>query len=131
MTPSILPMVNGQKFLTPGRRPNGQKIVVILPPPQLHFNRNYLSMDFYIDIIQGKNGPIEEDKPQSEVRQEPFSLIKGFEWSNVDLNNPKEQQELYQLLNENYVEDDDNMFRFFNLTSRNLTNVIAVPILSI
>ncbi|KAL5261544.1 hypothetical protein ACHWQZ_G007302 [Mnemiopsis leidyi] len=61
---------------------------------------------------QGKNGPIEEDKPQSEVRQEPFSLIKGFEWSNVDLNNPKEQQELYQLLNENYVEDDDNMFRF-------------------
>ena len=67
----------------------------------------------YIDASsQGKNGPIEEDKPQSEVRQEPFSLIKGFEWSNVDLNDEKEQQELYQLLNENYVEDDDNMFRF-------------------
>ena len=30
----------------------------------------------------------------------------------MDLNDEKEQQELYQLLNENYVEDDDNMFRF-------------------
>ena len=36
---------------------------------------------------------------------------QGFEWSDIDLENPTEQQELYQLLNENYVEDDDNMFR--------------------
>jgi len=61
---------------------------------------------------EGQNGPIEEDKPLEEVRSEPFSLVKGFEWSDIDLENPTEQQELYQLLNENYVEDDDNMFRF-------------------
>ena len=66
--------------------------------------------------LQGKNGPIEEDKPVSEVRQEPFSLVKGFEWSNVDLEDTTHQQELYQLLNENYVEDDDNMFRWRNST---------------
>lgn len=63
-------------------------------------------------VTEGKNGPIEEDKPASEVRQEPFSLVKGFEWSDVDLEDEGQQQELYQLLNENYVEDDDNMFRF-------------------
>ena len=65
-----------------------------------------------LKALQGKNGPIEEDKPASEVRQEPFSLVKGFEWSDVDLEDEGQQQELYQLLNENYVEDDDNMFRW-------------------
>lgn len=83
-------------------------------------NRNYQfwstqpvpKFDDKPEVVQGKNGPIEEDKPQSEVRQEPFSLVKGFEWSEVDLEDAGQQQELYQLLNENYVEDDDNMFRF-------------------
>lgn len=80
-------------------------------------NRNYQfwstqPVPTFSTDTQGKNGPIEEDKPVSEVRQEPFSLVKGFEWSNVDLENTMHQQELYQLLNENYVEDDDNMFRF-------------------
>eukprot|EP00116_Pleurobrachia_bachei_P015330 sb/3475592/ len=60
---------------------------------------------------QGRNGPIEEDKEQSEVRQESFSLVKGFEWCNLDLDDESQLIELYQLLNENYVEDDDNMFR--------------------
>lgn len=35
-----------------------------------------------------------------------------FKWDDVDLNNDDQLKELYQLLNENYVEDDDNMFRF-------------------
>jgi glycylpeptide N-tetradecanoyltransferase len=33
-------------------------------------------------------------------------------WSDVDLNNDEELTELYTLLNENYVEDDESMFRF-------------------
>jgi glycylpeptide N-tetradecanoyltransferase len=36
----------------------------------------------------------------------------GFEWSTVDITAADQLEELYQLLNLNYVEDDDNMFRF-------------------
>lgn len=35
-----------------------------------------------------------------------------FVWCTVDLQDDVQLKELYQLLNENYVEDDDNMFRF-------------------
>ncbi|KAI8492077.1 glycylpeptide N-tetradecanoyltransferase [Branchiostoma belcheri] len=57
-------------------------------------------------------GAIEADKPQSEVRQDPYSLPQGFEWDTLDISKPDVLSELYVLLNENYVEDDDNMFRF-------------------
>lgn len=33
-------------------------------------------------------------------------------WSDIDLNSASELLELYTLLNENYVEDDESMFRF-------------------
>ena len=42
----------------------------------------------------------------------PLNLPEGFKWDEVDLNNKDQLLELYTLLNENYVEDDDNMFRF-------------------
>ncbi|XP_052889682.1 glycylpeptide N-tetradecanoyltransferase [Anopheles moucheti] len=58
------------------------------------------------------NEPIEEDKPLSEIRQEPYALPDGFTWDTMNLNDPLQLKELYTLLNENYVEDDDAMFRF-------------------
>lgn len=58
------------------------------------------------------NEPIEADKPIEEVNPTEFSLPEGFKWDNLDLNNHDQLMELYTLLNENYVEDDDNMFRF-------------------
>jgi len=33
-------------------------------------------------------------------------------WSNCDMNDPATIDEAYTLLYENYVEDDDNLFRF-------------------
>jgi glycylpeptide N-tetradecanoyltransferase len=36
----------------------------------------------------------------------------GFVWCSLDVLNPTEIEEIYTLLSENYVEDDDNMFRF-------------------
>jgi glycylpeptide N-tetradecanoyltransferase len=36
----------------------------------------------------------------------------GFEWSDVDVQDETERQELYTLLANNYVEDDDAYFRF-------------------
>jgi glycylpeptide N-tetradecanoyltransferase len=58
------------------------------------------------------NAPIEADKQISEIKQEPYALPEGFEWDTVSINDPFQLQELYTLLNENYVEDDDAMFRF-------------------
>lgn len=58
------------------------------------------------------NEPIEADKVASEIRQEPYSLPDGFQWDTLTLDDPLILKELYTLLNENYVEDDDSMFRF-------------------
>ena len=56
------------------------------------------------------NEAVEADKDN--VRQEPFSLPGGFTWDTLDIEDSDQLKELYTLLNENYVEDDDNMFRF-------------------
>ena len=34
------------------------------------------------------NEPIEEDKPQEELRHEPYSLPPGFTWDTLDLADP-------------------------------------------
>lgn len=56
--------------------------------------------------------PIIPNKEQSELRQEPYNMPKGFEWCEVDITNPEERTEIYDLLYQNYVEDDECMFRF-------------------
>lgn len=58
------------------------------------------------------NEEIEPDKIVENIRPDPYSLPDGFRWDTLDLNEPLVLKELYTLLNENYVEDDDNMFRF-------------------
>ncbi|XP_073857210.1 glycylpeptide N-tetradecanoyltransferase 2 isoform X17 [Macaca fascicularis] len=63
-----------------------------------------------LDEVITSHGAIEPDKDN--VRQEPYSLPQGFMWDTLDLSNAEVLKELYTLLNENYVEDDDNMFRF-------------------
>jgi glycylpeptide N-tetradecanoyltransferase len=57
-------------------------------------------------------GPIEPNKPPSEIRQDPYTMPSGFEWSLVDVSDPEQRSELYNLLAQNYVEDDDALFRF-------------------
>ena len=92
----------------------------------------------FADEVVTSHGPIEADKEN--IRQEPYSLPQGFMWDTLDLSNADvvsrvfvlrqlnskyilqkryteclclfQLKELYTLLNENYVEDDDNMFRF-------------------
>lgn len=56
-------------------------------------------------------GPI-EIKTADQIPQSPLKLIDGFEWSEINLDDPQELDELYQLLYENYVEDQDATFRF-------------------
>lgn len=56
--------------------------------------------------------PIIPNKDQSELRQDPYNLPKGFEWCQIDITNPDQRTEVYDLLYQNYVEDDDCKFRF-------------------
>lgn len=56
-------------------------------------------------------GPIKIINPD-EVPRTPDPLIEGFEWCTLDLTDPGELKELYELLNNHYVEDDNAMFRF-------------------
>ncbi|CAD6196846.1 unnamed protein product [Caenorhabditis auriculariae] len=63
-------------------------------------------------VPEDVNTAIEPDIPLDQVRGEPYTLPDGFEWCNVDLNDDKQLNELYTLLTENYVEDEDAMFRF-------------------
>ncbi|KAJ5622251.1 hypothetical protein N7528_005483 [Penicillium herquei] len=49
---------------------------------------------------------------QALVSKTPGPLVEGFEWCTLDLTNEEELKELYELLNNHYVEDDNAMFRF-------------------
>ena len=57
------------------------------------------------------NEPIEV-KAVDDVSPEPLQLPAAYEWAVVDIPKDGELDEVYRLLTENYVEDDDNMFRF-------------------
>ncbi|XP_010445121.1 PREDICTED: glycylpeptide N-tetradecanoyltransferase 1-like [Camelina sativa] len=57
-------------------------------------------------------GPIEPATPLSEVKQEPYNLPAAYEWTTCDMKSDYVSSEVYNLLKNNYVEDDENMFRF-------------------
>lgn len=57
------------------------------------------------------NRPILESKLE-EVSKVPIKLAEGFIWSDIDIDDPTQISELYQLLHQNYVEDVESLFRF-------------------
>ena len=63
-------------------------------------------------VDDNESGAINTNIDVSQVRQEPFNMPAGFEWCSLDIKNPVQLQEVYVLLTENYVEDDDCNFRF-------------------
>ncbi|GAB9464448.1 Glycylpeptide n-tetradecanoyltransferase 2 [Globisporangium polare] len=65
-----------------------------------------------IDEFPQEHGAIDAPKTVADVRKEPYAMPAGFAWSEIDLAQPEQAQEVYDLLTHNYVEDDDNMFRF-------------------
>jgi hypothetical protein len=56
--------------------------------------------------------PIIPAKPPAEIRKDPYNMPKGFEWIQVDVTDPLQCTEIYDLLYQNYVEDDGCTFRF-------------------
>ena len=59
-----------------------------------------------------KEGPIDPPRTPDEISDKPLPLLSSFEWVDIDVNNDKELEEVYLLLNGNYVEDKDSTFRF-------------------
>ena len=64
------------------------------------------------DTFEGECGPIEKCVDVATVKQEPYNMPKGFEWCSLDMTDPAIILEVYNLLSENYVEDDGCLFRF-------------------
>jgi glycylpeptide N-tetradecanoyltransferase len=61
---------------------------------------------------ESDTGPIDAIKTPADVRDEPYNLPDAFEWATCNVMDEEECKEIYTLLSENYVEDDDSMFRF-------------------
>merc|ERR1719322_1719691 len=64
------------------------------------------------EITAAANECISPDIAVEKLRKDPYTLPPGYHWDTLNLDDPIVLKELYVLLNENYVEDDDNMFRF-------------------
>lgn len=74
------------------------------PVPQMADNDDRESL--------GELGQPIERKTIDQVPKKPYALIEAFEWIEVDVTCDSQLEEAYLLLNENYVEDGDAMFRF-------------------
>jgi glycylpeptide N-tetradecanoyltransferase len=70
-------------------------------------------------------GPIKEVDP-TKVSTNPFPLVAGFEWSEIDLLDEAELKEVQELLCNHYVEDDEAMFRF-NYLNETLNWALKAP----
>ena len=77
------------------------------------------------EVTEG-NGPINPLMTPDQVKQDEYNMPAGFEWCSIDVNDPAQVQEIYNLLNENYVEDDDCMFRSVLLSVQITTLVLSV-----
>jgi len=55
--------------------------------------------------------PIDVTTNSENIRQEPYNMPKGFEWSEIDVKNPEELDEVHNLLQINYVGDSN--FKIF------------------
>ena len=64
------------------------------------------------DEVIKKEGPIDSSKRPEDIPDTPLPLLGDFEWCTVDVNDEKQLEDVYVLLNENYVEDKDSTFRF-------------------
>ncbi|KAK8798728.1 hypothetical protein WA158_007812 [Blastocystis sp. Blastoise] len=73
------------------------------------WNTQPVIQDGETNIEEGPIDPI--FTPESE-RAIPYKLPNGFEWVEIDLYDEKDAKDVYVMLEENYVEDADSVFRF-------------------
>ena len=63
-------------------------------------------------MMKMNNGPVVPDKSVEEIRATPYNMPAGFEWVDLNIMEEGDRNDVYELLAENYVEDDDCLFRF-------------------
>ncbi|TQV96723.1 hypothetical protein IF1G_03963 [Cordyceps javanica] len=61
--------------------------------------------------FEASDGPIREINPE-DIPPEPEKLLPGYEWATLDLDIESHLDEVFHFLEEHYVEDSDNEFRF-------------------
>merc|ERR1712137_484859 len=66
----------------------------------------------FSDEVSAKNEAIRAAIPVSQVQKEAYPLNSVLEWATLDIFDGAEMNELYDLLNQNYVEDAGCTFRF-------------------
>lgn len=64
------------------------------------------------EIKPDDEGPIDSTKTVADVRTEPYPIHSSFEWTTLDLESDNDLNQLYDLLYDHYVEDNDATFRF-------------------
>ncbi|KII72417.1 Glycylpeptide N-tetradecanoyltransferase [Thelohanellus kitauei] len=57
------------------------------------------------------NGPVNPDWDLTQTPKTPTTLPPGFDWCVIDVKDPKAMLELYEFLNDNYVEDSSSGFK--------------------
>ncbi|KAG5494547.1 hypothetical protein JIQ42_02157 [Leishmania sp. Namibia] len=57
-------------------------------------------------------GPMDEPKTIADIPEEPYPIASTFEWWTPNMEAADDIHAIYELLRDNYVEDDDSMFRF-------------------
>ena len=90
-------MLNSEENSSAAKKSQGRKKAT--PPPQQASDPKW-------------HKPIVPDKEPADLRQNPYNMPKGFEWCEVDILDDAQRTEVYDLLFQNYVEDDECMFRF-------------------
>ncbi|CAL9732282.1 glycylpeptide N-tetradecanoyltransferase [Monosporozyma unispora] len=65
-----------------------------------------------LDTEISEEGPIDSKKTPDDIPDEPLPMLGDFEWCEIDIQKENELEDLFVLLNENYVEDKDSSFRF-------------------
>ncbi|RHY84777.1 hypothetical protein DYB35_008077 [Aphanomyces astaci] len=81
-------------------------------PPAFKFWRTQPVMTLHDTLSSSQDhGYCDQSIPKSKVRATPLKLPEGFAWSDFDITNPSEANELYKFLAAHYCEDSDGRFR--------------------
>ena len=60
-----------------------------------------------MEPVPEKDGPLNKSENVETVSKEPIGLPAGFEWVTLNLNDDEQLQNVFELLSQNYVQDED------------------------
>jgi glycylpeptide N-tetradecanoyltransferase len=107
----LIQALMGQMGMGAGKDDSVHKFWDTQPVPKMGTNVSEL-LGSAADSSAEVGKQLDQEKTVKDIRNEPYSMVGGFEWCTLDVNQDAHLDEMYVLLTENYVEDDDNMFRF-------------------